>query len=82
MCECVHSFLAKLHVHSHEGIFLYGGRWCTDLILHLLYSGTPPSPRSDHTATVQEGRYLLIFGGGSHSTCFNDLHILDLDSVS
>ncbi|KAH7300939.1 hypothetical protein KP509_23G004500 [Ceratopteris richardii] len=43
--------------------------------------GTPPSPRSDHTATVQAGRYLLIFGGGSHSTCFNDLHILDLDSM-
>eukprot|EP00249_Psilotum_nudum_P008528 c21343_g1_i1 orf=125-2200(+) len=43
--------------------------------------GTPPSPRSDHTATVQGGRYLLIFGGGSHSTCFNDLHVLDLESM-
>ncbi|MCO5567066.1 hypothetical protein L7F22_020751 [Adiantum nelumboides] len=43
--------------------------------------GTPPSPRSDHTATVQAGRYLLVFGGGSHSTCFNDLHVLDLDSM-
>lgn len=43
--------------------------------------GTPPSPRSDHTATVQAGRYLLIFGGGSHSTCFNDLHLLDLDTM-
>ncbi|KAH7425329.1 hypothetical protein KP509_11G049400 [Ceratopteris richardii] len=43
--------------------------------------GTPPSPRSDHSATVQEGRYLLVFGGGSHSTCFNDLHVLDIDSM-
>ena len=32
--------------------------------------GTPPSPRSDHTATVHANRYLLIFGSGSHSTCF------------
>ena len=30
--------------------------------------GTSPSPRSDHTATVHANRYLLIFGGGSHST--------------
>eukprot|EP00250_Pteridium_aquilinum_P011672 c20230_g1_i1 orf=342-2390(-) len=43
--------------------------------------GIPPTPRSDHTATVQAGRYLLIFGGGSHSTCYNDLHVLDLDSM-
>ncbi|KAL3693329.1 hypothetical protein R1sor_006980 [Riccia sorocarpa] len=44
--------------------------------------GTPPSPRSDHAATVHDDRYLFIFGGGSHSTCFNDLHVLDLESVS
>lgn len=43
--------------------------------------GAPPCPRSDHTAAVQAGRHLLIFGGGSHSTCFNDLHVLDLDSM-
>eukprot|EP01018_Ginkgo_biloba_P021257 Gb_15145 [translate_table: standard] len=43
--------------------------------------GTPPAPRSDHTAAVHVDRYLLIFGGGSHSTCFNDLHVLDLHSM-
>ncbi|KAJ8622787.1 hypothetical protein MRB53_031316 [Persea americana] len=43
---------------------------------------TPPAPRFDHTATVHAERYLLIFGGCSHSTCFNDLHALDLQSVS
>lgn len=43
--------------------------------------GTPPTPRSDHTATVHANRYLLIFGGGSHSTCFNCLHVLDLQSM-
>ncbi|KAI4295172.1 hypothetical protein MLD38_040552 [Melastoma candidum] len=43
--------------------------------------GAPPSPRSEHTAAVHADRYLLIFGGGTHATCFNDLHILDLESV-
>ncbi|KAL5709750.1 hypothetical protein ACHQM5_020402 [Ranunculus cassubicifolius] len=41
---------------------------------------TPPMPRFDHTAAVHADRYLLIFGGCSHSTCFNDLHILDLQT--
>ncbi|KAF8394551.1 hypothetical protein HHK36_020762 [Tetracentron sinense] len=43
--------------------------------------GVPPSPRSDHAATVHAEQYLLIFGGGSHATCFNDLHVLDLQSM-
>ncbi|XP_044499979.1 acyl-CoA-binding domain-containing protein 4-like [Mangifera indica] len=43
--------------------------------------GVPPSPRSDHTAAVHAERYLLIFGGGSHATCFNDLHVLDLQTM-
>lgn len=41
---------------------------------------SPPAPRFDHTAAVHTDRYLLIFGGCSHSTCFNDLHILDLET--
>ncbi|KAK7269350.1 hypothetical protein RIF29_22075 [Crotalaria pallida] len=43
--------------------------------------GTPPSPRSDHAAAVLAERYLHIFGGGSHSTCYNDLHVLDLETM-
>ncbi|KAI3975257.1 hypothetical protein MKX01_033497 [Papaver californicum] len=43
--------------------------------------GMPPSPRSDHAAAVHAERYLLIFGGGSHATCFNDLHVLDLETM-
>ncbi|KAL3814677.1 hypothetical protein ACJIZ3_015945 [Penstemon smallii] len=43
--------------------------------------GVPPSPRSDHAAAVHEDHYLLIFGGGSHATCFNDLHVLDLQTM-
>ncbi|KAF2316865.1 hypothetical protein GH714_042206 [Hevea brasiliensis] len=43
--------------------------------------GVPPSPRSDHAAAVHAERYLLIFGGGSHATCFSDLHVLDLQAM-
>ncbi|KAF5739863.1 putative acyl-CoA binding protein [Tripterygium wilfordii] len=43
--------------------------------------GVPPSPRSDHAAAVHAERFLLIFGGGSHATCFNDLHVLDLRTM-
>lgn len=44
-------------------------------------SQTPPSPRFDHTAAIHANRYLLIFGGCSHSACFSDLHILDLHTL-
>ncbi|WOK92780.1 acyl-CoA-binding domain-containing protein 4 [Canna indica] len=37
-----------------------------------------PAPRFDHTAAVYAEQYLLVFGGSSYSTCFNDLHLLDL----
>lgn len=43
--------------------------------------GISPSPRSDHAAAVHADRYLLVFGGGSHATCFNDLHVLDLQTM-
>ncbi|KAG7556688.1 Acyl-CoA-binding protein ACBP [Arabidopsis suecica] len=43
--------------------------------------GSPPTPRSDHAAAVHAERYLLIFGGGSHTTCFDDLHVLDLQTM-
>ncbi|XP_062156918.1 acyl-CoA-binding domain-containing protein 4 [Alnus glutinosa] len=42
---------------------------------------TPPAPRFDHTAAVHADRYLLIFGGCSHSIFFNDLHVLDLQTM-
>lgn len=41
----------------------------------------PPSPRYDHATAVHAERYLLVFGGCSHSTCFNDLYVLDLDTM-
>ncbi|KAG5152455.1 hypothetical protein JHK84_028927 [Glycine max] len=42
---------------------------------------TPPSPRYDHSAAIQGERYLLIFGGCSHSIFFNDLHLLDMQTM-
>nr|VDC85212.1 unnamed protein product [Brassica oleracea] len=44
-------------------------------------SQTRPVPRFDHTAATHSNRYLLIFGGCSHSIFFNDLHILDLQTM-
>ncbi|GMI79539.1 acyl-CoA binding protein 4 [Hibiscus trionum] len=44
-------------------------------------AGVPPSPRSDHAATVNAERYLFVFGGGSNATFFNDLHVLDLKTM-
>lgn len=40
-----------------------------------------PAPRFDHTAVIHADQYLLIFGGASHSICFNDLHALDLETM-
>ncbi|XP_048231831.1 acyl-CoA-binding domain-containing protein 4 [Ricinus communis] len=42
---------------------------------------TPPAPRFDHTATIHAERYLIVFGGCSHSIFFNDLHVLDLQTM-
>lgn len=46
------------------------------------FSGPAPSPRSAHTAAVYQGRYLLVFGGGSVAHCFNDLYVLDTQSMA
>ncbi|KAK3422226.1 hypothetical protein EUGRSUZ_G02738 [Eucalyptus grandis] len=41
---------------------------------------TTPAPRFDHTAAVHGDRYLVVFGGCSHSIFFCDLHVLDLQT--
>eukprot|EP00884_Botryococcus_braunii_P007391 jgi/Botrbrau1/16653/Bobra.0068s0069.1 len=43
--------------------------------------GTPPAPRSAHVATEFNKRYLLIFGGGSVAHCYNDLYLLDTETM-
>ncbi|CDP21329.1 unnamed protein product, partial [Coffea canephora] len=45
-----------------------------------IVQGVPPSPRSDHVAAIHADRYFFVFGGCSHATCFNDLHVLDLQN--
>merc|ERR1712072_70765 len=44
-------------------------------------SGTPPCARSAHSATVFKDKYIVIFGGGSVSRCFNDVHVLDTQTM-
>ncbi|KAL5135901.1 Rab9 effector protein with kelch motifs [Glycine soja] len=46
--------------------------------------GTPPSPRESHTATLVGDERIVIFGGSGegHANYLNDLHILDLRTMS
>mmetsp|Transcript_9977 Transcript_9977/g.36465 ORF Transcript_9977/g.36465 Transcript_9977/m.36465 type:complete len:646 (+) Transcript_9977:187-2124(+) len=41
-------------------------------------TGTGPAIRCDHTATCHRNAFVYIFGGGSHSHCFNDVFKLDV----
>ncbi|MBA0804019.1 hypothetical protein Gohar_014174, partial [Gossypium harknessii] len=73
-------------------LVIFGGQGANRTLLNDLYildletmtwdeidvAGVAPSPRSDHAAAVHAERYLLVFGGSSHATFFNDLHVLDL----
>eukprot|EP00051_Salpingoeca_urceolata_P008483 m.106387 g.106387 ORF g.106387 m.106387 type:complete len:548 (-) comp15773_c0_seq1:74-1717(-) len=45
-----------------------------------LVVGTPPCPRSGHSATLIDGNTLVIFGGWDSPTCFNDTYLLDLST--
>jgi hypothetical protein len=38
--------------------------------------------RYAHSVVVSADQYLLIFSGSSHSTCFNDLYLFYLQTVS
>lgn len=85
----------------HSGFYLFGGLdakaqptndlWILGLFESGLMwnkveaSGTPPIPRSDHTAVMISG-YLAIFGGrndfkAAGSLCLGDLHMLKLDTL-
>ena len=44
-------------------------------------AGVAPAARSAHVAAAYKGRYLIVFGGGSVAHCFNDLHVLDTETM-
>lgn len=46
-----------------------------------LTTGPIPSARSAHTACSFRNRYIVIFGGGSVATCFDDLAVLDTQTM-
>ena len=45
-------------------------------------NGTPPTPRSGHSATLISNRYWLIHGGCSDGVFLADTHILDLQTTT
>ncbi|CAK0791281.1 unnamed protein product [Prorocentrum cordatum] len=45
----------------------------------LMCQGTPPPPRSGHTAFCKDG-CVFIFGGWNHESQFNDLFMLDVEN--
>ena len=76
-------------------LFVFGGEnpnrkptnelWVLDL-LTMTWScpdvgGEPPMPRSSHSAVTYLERYIVIFGGGSVANCYNDLFVLDTQTM-
>ncbi|XP_039127045.1 acyl-CoA-binding domain-containing protein 6 [Dioscorea cayenensis subsp. rotundata] len=49
--------------------------------LPLHYTGTGPSPRSNHAAALYDDRILLVFGGQAKSKILNDLYSLDFETM-
>ncbi|XP_022722057.1 tip elongation aberrant protein 1-like [Durio zibethinus] len=49
--------------------------------LTLQCTGTRPSPRSNHVATLYDDKTLFIFGGASKSKILNDLYSLDFETM-
>ncbi|XWS39060.1 hypothetical protein CRYUN_Cryun18bG0017600 [Craigia yunnanensis] len=49
--------------------------------LTLQCTGTRPSPRSNHVATLYDDKTLFIFGGASKSRTLNDLYLLDFETM-
>lgn len=44
--------------------------------------GEAPVARSSHTAVTYLERYIVIFGGGSVASCYNDVVVLDTQTMS
>lgn len=44
-------------------------------------AGKPPATRSAHSASAYQNRFLLLFGGGSVAHCYDDLWMLDTETM-
>ncbi|OMO98431.1 Kelch-type beta propeller [Corchorus olitorius] len=49
--------------------------------LTLQCTGTRPSPRTNHVATLYDDKTLFVFGGASKSKTLNDLYSLDFETM-
>lgn len=45
-------------------------------------AGTSPAARSRHSTCLIGGSKLLVFGGGDDSRVYNDLYVLDIETMS
>eukprot|EP01127_Copromyxa_protea_P018187 TRINITY_DN5659_c0_g1_i1.p1 TRINITY_DN5659_c0_g1~~TRINITY_DN5659_c0_g1_i1.p1 ORF type:complete len:413 (-),score=51.01 TRINITY_DN5659_c0_g1_i1:523-1761(-) len=66
------AFFNDLHIFN-----TVSGEWRNSEI-----SGTPPSPRSGHSATLVADGKIIIFGGESGSDTLNDVHVLDTQKAT
>ena len=77
-------------------VFVFGGeetatkKLMNDLYVYDLHSstwtlaqtkGAAPCARSAHSMAVVQDKFVVLFGGGSVSRCFNDLHVLDTTTM-
>ena len=77
-------------------LFMFGGEnpnrkpsnelWVLDLMTNEWskpdVSGEAPVARSSHSAVTYLERYIVIFGGGSVASCYNDVSVLDTQTMS
>ncbi|CAK8530935.1 unnamed protein product [Lathyrus sativus] len=83
-------------VRANSTLILFGGEDCKKRKLNDLHmfdlksltwlplhcTGTTPSPRCNHVASLYNGKILYIFGGASKSRTLNDLYSLDFETMA
>ncbi|XP_004486044.1 uncharacterized protein [Cicer arietinum] len=83
-------------VRANSTLILFGGEDCKRRKLNDLHmfdlksltwlplhcTGTAPSPRFNHVASLYDGKILFIFGGATKSRTFNDLYSLDFETMA
>ncbi|KAI5447453.1 hypothetical protein KIW84_015057, partial [Lathyrus oleraceus] len=83
-------------VRANSTLILFGGEDCKKRKLNDLHmfdlksltwlplhcTGTTPSPRCNHVASLYNGKILFLFGGASKSRTLNDLYSLDFETMA